>query len=250
MATKSIKDKVVIITGATSGIGEATARLLAAEGAITVLAGRRQDRLDRLLSEIEKGGGRALAVETDVTQLESTRLLVDTVHEKYGRIDILFNNAGVMLLGPVIGADLTDWQRMIDTNLFGLIWCTHAVLPYMVKQGSGHIVNTSSVAGRTARLGSAVYNLTKWGVNGFTEGLRQELIEHRIRTTLIEPGAVNTELRDHITNPEAKKRTDDWASSIRQLQPEDIAQGVLYAVSQPDHVDVNEILIRPTDQER
>ncbi|HUD10966.1 MAG TPA: SDR family NAD(P)-dependent oxidoreductase [Candidatus Saccharimonadia bacterium] len=250
MASKSIKDKVVIITGATSGIGEATAKLLASEGAIAVLAGRRQDRLDQLLASIEKAGGRAFAHQTDVTSYESVKNLVDTVVKKYDRIDILFNNAGVMLLGPVIDADTTDWQRMIDTNLYGLIWCTHAVLPYMVRQGSGHIVQTSSVAGRTANSGSAVYNLTKWGVNAFTEGLRQELVEHKIRTTLVEPGMVATELRDHITHAESKKNANQWADSMRQLQSEDIAEAVRYAVTRPDHVDVNEMLIRPTDQQR
>jgi NADP-dependent 3-hydroxy acid dehydrogenase YdfG len=250
MPINSIKDKVIIITGATSGIGEATARLLAKEGATTVVTGRRQDRLDKLAADIEKAGGQALAVPTDVTKQDSIQQMVDQTQDKYGRIDILFNNAGVMLLGPVIGADTTDWQRMIDTNLFGLIWATHAVLPHMVKQGSGHIVQTSSVAGRTANVGSAVYNLTKWGVNGFTEALRQELVPHKIRTTLIEPGAVATELRDHITHEPTKQSTNDWAGSIRQLQSEDIAAAVLYAVTQPDHVDVNEILIRPTDQQR
>ncbi len=250
MAKKSIKDKIVIITGATSGIGEATARLLAKEGATTVLAGRRQNRLDKLRADIEQGGGQALAIKTDVDNFDSTHQLVDTVHQKYGRIDILFNNAGVMLLGPVLGADVTDWRRMIDTNLYGLIWCTHAVLPHMVKQQSGHIVQTSSVAGRTANAGGAVYNLTKWGVNGFTEALRQELVEHKIRTTLIEPGLVATELREHITHQESKERVNEWAESVRQLQAEDIAESVLYAVTQPDHVDVNEILIRPTDQQR
>ncbi len=250
MAKESINDKVVIITGATSGIGEATARLLATEGAITVLAGRRAERLDRLRGEIEKSGGQAMSVETDVTKFDDTRRLIDTVHKKYGRIDILFNNAGVMLLGPVLDADVTDWQRMIDTNLYGLIWCTHAVLPHMVKQGSGHIVQTSSVAGRTANSGSAVYNLTKWGVNAFTEALRRELVESKIRTTIIEPGLVATELREHITNREAKDRVNEWAESVRQLQAEDIANAVLYAVTQPSHVDVNEILIRPTDQQR
>jgi clavulanate-9-aldehyde reductase len=249
MAKKSIKDKVVIITGATSGIGEATARVLAQAGAIVVLAGRRRERLEKLLADIEKSGGQALAVPTDVTKYDSVRGMVDAVQQKYGKIDILFNNAGVMLLGPVIDADITDWQRMIGTNLYGLIWCTHAVLPQMVKQGSGHIVQTSSVAGRTAKEGSAVYNLTKWGVNGFTEGLRQELVEHKIRTTLIEPGLVATELRDHITHQPSKRQVNEWAGTVRQLQSEDIAEAVLYAVTQPDHVDVNEILIRPTDQQ-
>jgi NADP-dependent 3-hydroxy acid dehydrogenase YdfG len=250
MAGKSLKDKVVIITGATSGIGEATAKLLAQDGAITILAGRRQDRLDSLTRQIAKSGGNALAVRTDVSKLESVENLVSTVTQKYDRIDVLFNNAGVMLLGPVLDADLSDWQRMIDTNLYGLIWCTHAVLPQMIRQKGGHIVQTSSVAGRTANAGSAVYNLTKWGVNAFTEALRQELVEHKIRTTLIEPGLVATELRDHITHQETKNQVNDWANSVRQLQSEDIAEAVRYALMQPDHVDVNEILIRPTDQQR
>ncbi|HEY2003734.1 MAG TPA: SDR family NAD(P)-dependent oxidoreductase [Candidatus Saccharimonadia bacterium] len=250
MPQHSIKDKVVIITGATSGIGEATGRMLAREGAITVLAGRREDRLEQVRKDIDKDGGRALAITTDVTDYASVNNMVQTAQEKYGKIDVLFNNAGVMLLGPVIDADVTDWRRMIDTNLYGLIWCTHAVLPQMVKQKSGHIVQTSSVAGRTANLDSAVYNLTKWGVNGFTEGLRKELVEHKIRTTLIEPGLVATELRDHITHKETKRQVNEWAQSVRQLEAEDIAAAVLYAVTQPDHVDVNEILIRPTDQQR
>jgi NADP-dependent 3-hydroxy acid dehydrogenase YdfG len=250
MADKSLKDKVVIITGATSGIGEATAKLLAKDGAIIVLAGRRQDRLDSVALEISKFGGNALAIQTDVSKLDSVESLVSTVIKNYDRIDVLFNNAGVMLLGPVLDADLTDWQRMIDTNLYGLIWCTHAVLPHMIRQKGGHIVQTSSVAGRTANAGSAVYNLTKWGVNAFTEALRQELVEHKIRTTLIEPGLVATELRDHITHMETKNQINDWANSVRQLQSEDIAGAVRYALVQPDHVDVNEILIRPTDQQR
>jgi NADP-dependent 3-hydroxy acid dehydrogenase YdfG len=250
MASKNIKDKVVIITGATSGIGEATAKLLASEGAVVVLAGRRQDRLDRLLTEIEQAGGNAHAIQTDVTNYESVRNMVEEVTKKFDRIDVLFNNAGVMLLGPVLDADITDWQRMIDTNLYGLIWCTHSVLPQMIRQKGGHIIQTSSVAGRTANMGSAVYNLTKWGVNGFTEGLRQELVGYKIRTTLIEPGLVATELRDHITHQETKKQTNEWANSVRQLQSEDIAEAVRYAISQPDYVDVNEILIRPTDQQR
>lgn len=242
--------KVVIITGATSGIGEATAKLLAKNGATVVITGRRKDRLDKIAQEIEQSGGKVLSIDTDVTKRESVEQMVNKVIKEYGRVDILFNNAGVMLLGPVVEADLTDWQRMIDTNLYGLLFCTNAVLPQMVKQKSGHIVQTSSVAGRTARKGSAVYNATKWAVNGFTEGLRQELLQYNIRTTLIEPGMVATELRDHITHEITKKDINAVADSIRQLQSEDIARAVLYAVSQPDYVDVNEILIRPTDQEK
>ncbi len=244
----TLNDKIVIITGATSGIGEATAKLLAQEGAVVVLTGRRKDRLRKIKSEIEKSGGKALAIEADVTQKESVIKMVKQVIDEYGKIDILVNNAGVMLLGPVLNAEVTDWQRMVDTNVYGLLWCTHAVLPHMVKQGGGHIVQTSSVAGRTAGPNRAVYNATKWAVNGFTEALRQEMVEHKIRTTLIEPGAVATELREHITHKQTKQQIDDWAASMRQLQSEDIAKAIVYAVSQPDHVAINEILVRPTDQ--
>jgi NADP-dependent 3-hydroxy acid dehydrogenase YdfG len=237
--------KVAIVTGASSGIGEATALALAEEGAKVVGTARRSDRLEELGKRIGEG---FLAVTADVRREDDCERIVEESVDRFGRVDILVNNAGVMLLGPVPGADTEDWRRMIDTNLYGLIYCTHKALPTMLAQGSGHIVNISSVAGRTAGPMSGVYNLTKWGVNGFSESLRQQVYDKNIRVTVIEPGAVATELRDHITVPQVKAETDAWAESMEQLESEDIAAAVLYAVTQPRRVNVNEILIRPTDQ--
>ena len=169
---------------------------------------------------------------------------------EYGRLDILVNNAGVMLLGPIAGANTEDWRRMVNINLLGLMYATHAALPVMKEQGEGHIINISSVAGRTARAGAAVYNATKWGVGAFSEALRQEVYKDKIRVTIIEPGAVATELTEHITNPETKEKTQAWVQSMKQLESEDIAAAIVYAVTQAPHVNVNEILIRPTEQER
>lgn len=247
MAEK-LHDQVAIVTGATSGIGEATAVALAERGAKVAIAGRRTDRLDKLAATIKAAGGEARVVTTDITSEAAARSLIDATQKHFGRVDILVNNAGVMLLGPVLNADTEDWRRMISTNVLGLMYATHAVLPLMVKQKSGHIVQVSSVAGRTTRAGSAVYNASKWAVNAFTDALRQEVYEHRIRTTLIEPGLVATELREHITNQEAKDRVEEWAHSVRQIQSADIAAAIVYAVTQPDYVAVNEILVRPTDQ--
>ena len=237
--------KVAIVTGASSGIGEATAMALAEEGAKVVGTARRADRLADLGRRI---GDNFLAVAADVRKEADCERIVKETVGKWGRVDILVNNAGVMLLGPVPGADTEDWRRMIDTNLNGLIYCTHKALPVMLEQKSGHIVNISSVAGRTAGPLSGVYNLTKWGVNGFSESLRQQVYDKNLRVTLIEPGAVRTELREHITVPSVKKEIDEWAESMEQLESEDIAAAILYAVTQPRRVNVNEILIRPTDQ--
>src|SRR6476469_8207795 len=188
----------IAITGASSGIGEATAEKLAAEGAQVALGARRKDRLDDLAGRI---GGGAHAFEVDVTEEEAARSFIDAAAEAMGGIDGLINNAGVMLLGPVGGADIEEWRRMINLNLLGLLYCTHAALPKLQEAGGAHIVNVSSVAGRTASLGSAVYNMTKWGVNGFTEGLRQEALHAGVRISVIEPGMVETELLDHTENP-------------------------------------------------
>lgn len=239
--------KVAIVTGASSGIGEATAIALAEEGARVAGAARRTDRLKGLAERI--GADKFLAVTADVREEADCQRIVHETLSKWGRIDILVNNAGVMLLGPVPGADTEDWRRMIDTNLCGLIYCTHKALPTMLEQKSGHIVNISSVAGRTAGPVSGVYNLTKWGVNGFSESLRQQVHKHNIRVTWIEPGAVATELRDHITVPSVKEDVNRWAESMEQLESEDIAAAIVYAVTQPRRVNVNEILIRPTDQQ-
>ena len=246
----TLDGKTALVTGATSGIGEATALALAAAGAAVALAGRRADKLDALVRRITDAGGRAKAVTADVSSEEEARDMVLAANTEFGRVDILVNNAGVMLLGPIANADTEDWRRMMNTNVLGLMYATHAVLPLMRAQGSGHIVNISSVAGRTARAGSGVYNASKWGVGAFSESLRQEVYKDKIRVTIIEPGAVATELTQHITNPEAKKQTEEFVANMTPLQSEDIAAAIVYAVTQPPRVNVNEILIRPTDQER
>ncbi len=240
--------KVAIITGASSGIGEATAKQLAANGVKVVLVARRKDRLDKLAKSITSKKGQALVIQADVTEKESCNDVVKQVIDKWGQLDILVNNAGVMLIGPVSELPIENWEQMIKLNQLGLLYMTRASLPYLVKT-RGHIVNISSVAGRTTNQGSAVYNMTKWGVNAFTDALRKELVDGKthIRTTLIEPGAVATELQSHNT-PETQKKLKERFGDIKILEAEDIAAGIFYAVSQPQHVNVNELLIRPTDQ--
>ncbi len=246
-----LSGRAIAITGASSGIGAACARMLADAGASVALAARRADRLEQVAGEIESAGGTAVAIEADIAQEEQANAFVRQAHERLGRLDGLVNNAGVMLLGPVTDADTEDWRRMIDVNVLGLLYCTHAALPLMRDGGGGHIVNISSVAGRVAALGSAVYNLTKWGVGGFSEGLRQEALHMGIRVTLVEPGFVDTELQGHNTHPAVLAGMQTMREEIGQvLSADDIARGVLYALSQPQHVSVNEVLIRPTAQRR
>jgi len=243
--------KVALITGASAGIGEATAVALAREGAAVALGARRVDRLESLRERIESDGGRAAAIEVDVGDEASARAFVEGARDQLGSVDILVNNAGVMLLGPVAGADTDEWRTMVDVNVLGLLYCTHAALPIMSEQGSGHIVNLSSVAGRTAALGSAVYNFTKWGVGGFSEALRQEALHAGIRVTIIEPGYVETELQGHNKNPVVIEQMEKARKQIGDpLQAEDIADGIAYAVTRPPHVSINEVLIRPTRQAR
>jgi clavulanate-9-aldehyde reducatase len=246
-----LSGKAVAITGASSGIGEATALALARAGASVALGARRRDRIEALARRIgEETGVTAVALAVDVADEAEARAFVAGAAEHLGRLDVLVNNAGLMLLGPVESGDPGDWRRMVDVNLLGLLYCTHAALPIMLEQGSGDIVNISSTAGRVARAGSAVYNLTKFGVNAFTEGLRQEVTERGIRIAVVEPGFVATELQSHNQGGvlEAIEGMRDQIGDV--LQPEDIANGILYAVSQPPHVAVNEILIRPTRQAR
>jgi len=250
MAT-NLQGKAAAITGASSGIGEATALALAQAGAAVALGARRGDRLEALVKKIESEGGRARAFPMDIGVEDQARGFVEETHEQFGRLDILVNNAGVMLLGFVQGADTNDWRRMVEVNILGLLYCTHAALPLMGAQGGGHIVNISSTAGRQAAFGAAVYNLTKFGVCGFSEALRQEGVRSKIRVTLIEPGFVETELQGHNTNPMIQAATEKMRQDIGQvLRAEDIANAILYAVSQPDHVSVNEVLVRPTGQVR
>lgn len=242
--------KVAIITGASSGIGEATAIALAAEGAKVVIAARRGDRLEALAKRIADSGGQALPIVTDITDEIQANNLIHKANAELERVDILVNNAGVALTGNIDGGNTADWRRMFDVNVFGLLYATHAVLPIFKAQGSGHIVNISSVAGRIARAGVGIYNATKWGVNAISESLRQEVLKDNIRVTIIEPGLVETEINNHTTDPVAKKISEERIKAIAPLQSEDIARAIAYAVTQPPHVNVNEILIRPTQQER
>jgi clavulanate-9-aldehyde reducatase len=247
----SLEGKVALVTGASSGIGEATALALAAEGAAVGLGARRKDRIDALAERISGDGGRALAAESDVTDEAAANALVERTVEELGGLDILVNNAGVMLLGPVAGADTGEWRRMIEVNLLGLLYCTHAALPVMGEAGSGHVVNVSSVAGRIATMGSAVYNMTKWGVVAFSEALRQEVLHANVRVTCVEPGFVETELQGHNQNPVVVEQIEKMQERIGDLlQAKDIADAVLYAVTCPPHVSVNEMLVRPTRQPR
>jgi len=247
----ALEGKVAAVTGASSGIGEATALALAAEGAAVALAARREDRVADLASRIEGGGGRALAVATDVTDEEQANSFVAQANEELGGLDVLVNNAGVMLLGPVAGAPTDQWRQMIEVNLLGLLYCTHAALPIMGAAGSGDIVNVSSVAGRTASFGSGVYNMTKWGVVGFSEALRQECGRAGVRVTAIEPGWVDTELQGHNEHPAVVAGMKKAMEKVeRVLDADDIARAITFAVTQPPHVSINEMLIRPTTQTR
>ena len=244
----SLDGKVAAITGASSGIGEATAIALADAGAKVSLAARRKDRLDAL---VEKIGDSALAIETDIGDEDQARAFVQRTKDELGGLDILINNAGVMLLGPLLAQEGDDWRTMANVNILGLIYCSHAALAIMAEQKSGHIVNISSVAGRVARAGSAVYNFTKWGVTGFSEALRQEAAYVDVRVTCIEPGFVDTELQGHNTNPMVVEATKKFRDEIgKVLEAEDIADAILYAVSRPEHVGINEMLVRPTKQTR
>jgi clavulanate-9-aldehyde reducatase len=243
----TLNGKVALVTGASSGIGEATAEELAAAGASVVIAARRVDRLEALEERLAARGTKVLRVELDVTDEDACRAAVQQTVDQFGALDILVNNAGVMLLGRIEGADTTDWTRMINTNVYGVLFMTHAALPHLLAS-KGTIIQVSSVAGRVAREGSGVYNASKWAVGAFSESLRQEVTARGVRVVLIEPGMVATELRDHITDQDAKAMIEVRAAQTRQLQSADIAKAVLYAVTQPDYVAVNEILIRPTDQ--
>ena len=245
----SLSKQADAITGASSGIGEATALACARAGASVALAARRADRIEALAERITGDGGTAVAIPADVGEEAQARAFVEQAHEQLGRLDVLVNNAGVMLLGPIAGADTEEWRRMIDANVFGVLYCTHAALPRMLEQGSGHIVNVSSVAGRFARAGSGVYNLTKFGVGAFSEALRQETAQAGLRVTLIEPGAVATELAGH-NRPEIQEVMRKAFAGVEPLQAEDIANAVVYAIGQPPNVAVNEVLVRPAKQAR
>jgi NADP-dependent 3-hydroxy acid dehydrogenase YdfG len=255
MTTNSdLQDTVSLITGASSGIGEATALALAELGSTVAVAARRRDRLEQLAQRIEERGGRALVIEADVADPAQAREAVERTVSELGRLDTLVNNAGVMLLGPVQDAPLEEWDRMLQVNVNGLIQCAHAALPHLLKAAENaprrvaDMVNISSVAGRVARAGSGVYNLTKHGVGAFSESLRQEVTQRHVRVSLVEPGAVETELPSH-NRPEIQETLQKRFGNVERLNASDIAEGICYIVTRPRHVAVNELLIRPTEQQ-
>jgi NADP-dependent 3-hydroxy acid dehydrogenase YdfG len=249
-----LQGTVALVTGASSGIGEATARLLASHGAAVAIGARRKERLDELAREIEDAGGTALAIECDVTDQQQAKALVAETVEQLGRLDTVVNNAGVMLLGPIVDAPTEEWDRMITLNLQGLLYVAHAALPHLLDAAAtdprhvADVVNISSVAGRVARSGSGVYNLTKHGVGAFSESLRQEVTGRHVRVSIVEPGAVSTELTDHLRE-EVKEQMQARFGSIERMTADDIADAIAYIVTRPRRVAINEVLIRPTEQE-
>jgi NADP-dependent 3-hydroxy acid dehydrogenase YdfG len=251
--TSTLEGTVALITGASSGIGEATARALAGRGAKVALAARRLERLERLAAEIAGQGHTALAIQSDIADQAKAIEAVDRTVNELGRLDIVVNNAGVMLLGPIEDAPTEEWDRMIDLNLKGLIHTTHAALPHLLAaardsgRGCADVVNVSSVAGRVARAGSGVYNLTKHGVGAFSESFRQEFASRRVRSIMIEPGAVATELTDHVRDG-VRDQVRERFADIHVLEASDVADAIAYAVTRPWHVSLNEILVRPTEQ--
>jgi NADP-dependent 3-hydroxy acid dehydrogenase YdfG len=252
--TEILDGTVALVTGASSGIGEAAARALAERGATVALVARRRDRLDTLAKEIGAAGGTALVIEADITDQPQAAGAVEQVVAELGRLDTLVNNAGVMLLGPAVGAPLDEWQRMVDVNVLGLLYCAHAALPHLLQAAAqeprqvADMVNISSVAGRVARNGSGVYNLTKHGVGAVSESLRQEVATRHVRVSLVEPGAVSTELAGH-NRPEIREQMAQRFAGVERMQAGDIADAIAYIVTRPRHVAVNEMLIRPTEQE-
>lgn len=243
-----LDSKVAVITGASSGIGEATAEALAAEGASVVVAARRKDRLEDLVERINGNGGQALSVECDVTDEEEAHALIRQAKDEFGRVDILVNNAGVMQLSEVEKGLSDEWRTMFEVNVLGLLYVTDAAIEVMKEQGSGHLVNISSLASRGTRPALGVYSGTKMAVNGISEALRQELLEDDIRVTMVEPGVVETELPEHITDEEAREGLKAMLEQLDPLKAEDIANAIVYVVTQPQRVSINEILIRPSKQ--
>lgn len=238
---------VTVVTGASSGIGAATARVLARAGSTIVLGARRRGQLDDVVKQITADGGQALAVECDIRNEEQAYALINCAIERFGRLDILVNNAGVMLQSRIARNRSDEWRQMLETNVLGLLYATATAIPYLV-QTKGQIVNISSVAGRKARERGGVYSATKWSVNAISEALRLELLADRIRVIVIEPGTTATELIRHITDPESFAIQQENLGQMKPLRDEDIAQTILWAVTQPEHISVNEILIRPSEQ--
>jgi NADP-dependent 3-hydroxy acid dehydrogenase YdfG len=252
--TFQLTGAVAIVTGASSGIGAATALRLAQAGASVGLLARRKDRLAALVAEIETAGGKAFAVPSDISDRKQAEAAVAAVVERFGRLDILINNAGLMLLGPVVGADVDDWERMLAINVQGLLYITHAALPHLLNAGEegprrvADVVNISSIAGRTAWPNFGVYNLTKFGVNGFTESLRQELAGRHVRVGVLEPGAVATELESHNNDEIKTGLFTPFNEQHHKLDPDDIADTIVFMVTRPRHAAIAEVWVMPSDQ--
>ena len=252
--TRRLEGTTALVTGASSGIGEATALALAEQGAAVALAARRKERLEQLAEQIRATGGTALVLEVDVTSQSQAAEAVERTVTELGRLDTLVNNAGVMLLGPAEHAPVEEWQRMVEVNVLGLLYCAHAALPHLLQAAEdgprrvADMVNVSSVAGRVARAGSGVYNATKAGVGAFSDALRQEVTKRHVRVSLVEPGAVETELAGH-NRPEVLESIRGRFAGVERLRAEDVAEAVAWVVTRPRHVAVNEVLVRPTEQE-
>jgi NADP-dependent 3-hydroxy acid dehydrogenase YdfG len=246
--SNNIEGKVVVITGASSGLGEATARFLSAEGATIVLGARRQDRLKALAEMLASAGGKALSVTTDVTDRAQVKRLVDAAVRTFGRVDVMINNAGLMPQALLELLKVDEWDQMINVNIKGVLYGIAAALPHMKEKKTGHFINVSSVAGHRVGPGFAVYAATKHAVLALSEGLRQEVKPYNIRTTVISPGAVATELPNSVTDPAAADRIKKFYADVA-VPADSFARAVAYAMSQPDDVDINEILFRPTKQE-
>ena len=243
----NIEGKVIVITGASSGLGEAAATHLSEQGSIVILGARRVERIQALANEINKNGGKALSIATDVTKHEQVKALVDAAVQTYGRIDVIINNAGLMPHSPLDRLKIDEWNQMIDVNIKGVLYGIAAALPHMQQQKSGHIINVSSVAGHTVRPNGVVYSATKHAVRVISEGLRQEVKPYNIRTTIISPGAVATELPNTISEPDVAESIKSFYDQYA-IPANSFARTVAFAISQPDDVDINEILFRPTSQ--
>jgi NADP-dependent 3-hydroxy acid dehydrogenase YdfG len=252
--TSKLSDAVAIVTGASSGIGAATARRLAQEGAAVAVLARRKDRLEQLVADIQGAGGVAYAVQADITERTEAESAIQSIVDRFGRLDILINNAGLMLLGPIVGAEVEEWERMLAINVRGLLYTTRAALPHLLAAASGSgrqvadVVNISSIAGRQAWQNFGVYNLTKFGVNGFTESLRQEITQRHVRVGVLEPGGVDTELGSHNN---ARIKTDilePFNAQHELLRPDDIADAIAFMVTRPRRASIAELWVMPTDQ--
>lgn len=253
--TTPLEGTVALVTGASSGIGEATAEILAQHGAAVALVARRIDRLDDLAAKLKSDGASVLPIQADVANRDEAYEAVDRVAAEFGRLDTVINNAGVMLLGPIENAPVEEWERMVNVNLLGLLYCSKAALPHLLKAADGEprgvadLVNVSSVAGRVPRLGSGVYNATKHAVGAFSESLRQEVTGRHVRISLVEPGAVTTELVSH-NRPEIRDQMSQRFAGTQRMDAADIADVIGYIVSRPRHVAINEVLVRPTEQQQ